>query len=54
MGPRVGVDVSGEEEKSCWCLDSNPDRPAQRLVTILTELSRVIVRVYERATGLTV
>jgi len=41
VGPRVGIDAA-KKKKSCPCRESNPGRPAFRLITILTGISRLI------------
>jgi hypothetical protein len=37
----IGYDAVGKKRIPCPCRESNPGRPARRLVTILTELSRL-------------
>jgi hypothetical protein len=40
MGPRVGLNAVAKRKIPSPCLESNPDRPARGLVTILSELHR--------------
>jgi hypothetical protein len=37
VGPRVGLDVMAKRKNCCHCQESNPSRPTNRLVSILTE-----------------
>jgi hypothetical protein len=51
VGPRGGLDTVAKIKVSTPCRESNPDRPACSLVTILTELSRlhvIIMGVWEK------
>jgi hypothetical protein len=41
VGHRVGLDAVGNRKKSLPCRESNPGRPARRVVTMLPELSRI-------------
>jgi len=40
MRPRAGLDAVTKRKVHCPYRDLNPDRPARRLVTIVTKLSR--------------
>jgi hypothetical protein len=43
VGPRAGLDAVAKRKTLYPCRDSNPGRPVRSLVTILTELSRLLV-----------
>jgi hypothetical protein len=42
VGPRAGLDAEVKWRNPCPCRESNPARPAPSLVTILTELTRLL------------
>jgi hypothetical protein len=44
VGLRTGLDVMANEKSSCPYRESNPCRPARSLVTMLTEISRLLIR----------
>jgi hypothetical protein len=37
VGPRTGLDSVAKRKSPCSCQESNSDRPARSLVTILTK-----------------
>jgi len=41
VGPRAGLDILGKETHVAPAGNRTPDRPASRLVTVLTELSQL-------------
>jgi hypothetical protein len=41
MGPRAGLDAVAKRKIPNPCRESDPDRPARRLVTVPTELHRL-------------
>jgi hypothetical protein len=43
VSPRAGLDAVAKRKISSHCRESNPDRPAPSLVTILIELSGLIL-----------
>jgi len=43
MGPRAGLAAVAKREIQTLCLTSNPDRPLRSLVSIPTELSRLLL-----------
>ena len=43
MGPRAGLDIREERKICCPYGIRTPDRPARNLVTVLTELSRLVL-----------
>jgi hypothetical protein len=42
MGPSDGLNAVAKRKKSLPCWESKPGRPASSIVTILTELSRLL------------
>jgi hypothetical protein len=42
MGLRAGLDAVAERKIPCPCRQSNPGRPARCLITVLTELFRIL------------
>jgi hypothetical protein len=43
MGSRAGMEPVAKRKSHCCCRESKPGRPAPSSVTILTELSRLLV-----------
>jgi hypothetical protein len=44
VGPRVGLDALVKGKYSSPCRESNPGLPARSIVTVLTELPRLLTR----------